>query len=200
MPDSLSPVSQIYQFASTSTFLSGLSIGAIVGFLIKQIVDWYLTKFKTRRSEKEKRRLSGYEQMLELVEDFDGKNRLLQFRWSHRDQEEEDRIVQQAIKEGKDPKHTLTNSIIPENKPEILMIEMRKRLARVGDSKAESLASDWAKALDYCMSAQIAFGKVKDQKLLPEKWTELLESMESAWEREIETKKALLKYLRGCLR
>ena len=86
------------------------------------------------------------------------KNRLLRFRLSHRDQEEEDRIVQQAIKEGKDPKHTLTNSIIPENKPEILMIELRKCLARIGDRTAELLASDWAKALDSCMSAQIAFG------------------------------------------
>src|SRR5271157_4680995 len=126
MSDLSFAISQAYQFVSTAGFLSGLSAGAVAGFLVKHLIDWYLTKFKTRRSESERRRLAIYDQMLKLVEDFDGNNKLLHYRLAHRNHEAEERIVQQAMKEGKDPKQALLDYVIPENKPEVMAIEMRK--------------------------------------------------------------------------
>lgn len=167
--------------------------------LLKHFIEWFLTKYKTGRSEKEKRRLSVYDEMLKLIEDFDGNNKLVQYRLSHRNPDEEDRIFQQAIKEGKDPKQAIVNHIVPENRPELVMIELGKCLGRIGDDKAATLVSDWAKALENCICAQMNFWKSRDDKLLPEKWTELWEKRESAWDKEIVAKKALLNYLRNRL-
>ena len=58
----------------------------------------------------------------------------------------EGRIFQQAIKEGKDPKQAVVNHIVPENKPELMMINLRKCLGGIGDDEAAMLISDWAKA------------------------------------------------------
>jgi hypothetical protein len=199
MADFFSMASQIYQFTSSTTFLSGLSVGTIVGMLLKHFIEWFLTKYKTGRSEKEKRRLAVYDEMLKLIEEFDGNNKLVQYRLSHRNPDEEGRIFQQAIKEGKDPKQAIVNHIVPEGRPELVMIELGKCLGRIGDDEATTLVSDWAKALENCICAQMDFWKSRDDKLLPEKWTELLRNMESAWDKEIVTKKALLNYLRNCL-
>ena len=199
MADFFSMASQIYQFASSTTFLSGLSVGTIVGMLLKHFIEWFLTKYKTGRSEKEKRRLAVYDEMLKLIEEFDGNNKLVQYRLSHRNPDEEDRIFQQAIKEGKDPKQAVVNHIVPENRPELVMIELGKCLGRIGDDEAATLVSDWAKALENCICAQMNLWKSRDEKLLPEKWTELLRNMESAWDKEIVTKKELLNYLRNSL-
>ena len=198
MADFFSMASQIYQFTSSTTFLSGLSVGTIVGMLLKHFIEWFLTKYKTGRSEKEKRRLAVYDEMLKLIEEFDGNNKLVQYRLSHRNPDEEDRIFQQAIKEGKDPKQAVVNHIVPENRPELVMIELGKCLGRIGDDEAATLVSDWAKALENCICAQMNLWKSRDEKLLPEKWTELLRNMESAWDKEIVTKKELLNYLRNC--
>jgi hypothetical protein len=137
--------------------------------------------------------------MLKLIEEFDGNNKLVQYRLSHRNPDEEDRIFQQAIKEGKDPKQAVVNHIVPENRPELVMIELGKCLGRIGDDEAATLVSDWAKALENCICAQMNLWKSRDEKLLPEKWTELLRNMESAWDKEIVTKKELLNYLRNSL-
>lgn len=92
----------------------------------------------------------------------------------------EGRIFQQAIKEGKDPKQAIVNHIVPENRPELVMIKLGKCVGRIGDDEATTLVSDWAKALENCICAQMDFWKSRDDKLLPEKWTELLRYMESA--------------------